>query len=86
MSSTLWIEAIPKIITYSINHVTIKVERLELGQKALVCVNFYDETHTMRYQTSLWMEGDDYQKWQTDEYVYSWVCQKLELTPLATTF
>lgn len=84
--TTYLIEPIEKVIVYEINHIKISINNLELNTKAIVVVNFYDRQSVLRDQQTLVMEGEDYQNWTTDTYVFNWVCQQLGLQPLPSTF
>lgn len=84
--TTYLIEPVEKVIVYEINHIKINISNLELNTKAIVVVNFYDRQSVLRDQQTLVMEGEDYQNWTTDAYVFSWVCHQLGLQPLPSTF
>lgn len=82
--TTTWIQPIEEVIVFKIDHITISITSLELGVKAGITTNFYDNTNTLRRQEFAIMEGEDYQKWETDDYVVQWVCQKYGLTAIIT--
>lgn len=84
--TTYLIEPVEKVIVYEMTHIKISINSLELNTKANVVVNFYDKQNNFVDQQNLIMEGEDYQNWTTDTYVFNWVCQQLGLNPLPSTF
>jgi hypothetical protein len=84
MSSSYLIQPVPKVITYYLHYITISVQQLQLNTQAIITVFLYDEKNVCRDTQVLTMEGQDYQNWTSDEYVFDWVCQQLGLKPLPT--
>lgn len=80
--TTTWIQPYEQVILYEIDHITISITSLELGVKAGITTNFYDRHNELRRQEFAIMEGEDYQKWTTDEYVVKWVCTKYGLVEI----
>lgn len=76
---TTWIQPYEQVITYYIDHIQISVSTLELGVKAGIVTDFYDAQNILRRQEFAVMDGEDYQKWETDDYVAQWVCNKYNL-------
>jgi hypothetical protein len=81
MSSTYRIQPVPKLITYFLSYLRIDVQHLVLDTKAILNVYIYDEKNVCRDTQVLIMEGEDYLNWNTDDYVFTWVCQQLGLSP-----
>ena len=82
MTSIYRIQPIEKTIIYNLVSISIYIQQLELNTKAVLTVYLYDETNVCRDTQILIMEGQDYQNWTSDEYVFDWVCQKLNLVPI----
>lgn len=83
MSSSYDIQPAPKTFTYTMTRISIATQTIVFDQSAVFAVMVYDNEGVCRDFQNLTMEGDDYQKWTTDDYVVSWVCKKLGFTPIA---
>jgi len=66
---------VPSVKNYDLMKVSVLV--LNLGLNATFSVQLYNAAGEYMDTQNLLMEGEDYQKWQNDAYVYEWVNQQL---------
>jgi hypothetical protein len=83
------ITPVDKIKSYKVDSFRVFVDGLILNKSARILVHFYENSYVNGYQDNkyvmgenLMLEGEDYQKWQDDEYIYDYVCNKFSLNRL----
>ena len=66
---------VPSVKVY--DFMRVNVLTINLGINALFSVQLYNAAGEFMENQNLWMDGEDYQKWTTDDYVYQWVNTQL---------
>lgn len=82
MSSYL-IQPYNQVVSYKIIRIEILISNMELGVKAGITTNFYDEIYQVRRSEFAILEGQEYQDWTTDDYLVNWVCNKYGIVILS---
>lgn len=71
------------IIVQELTSILINVETVNLFKSANIQVAYFDVNGNYIKMENLIMDGDDYKNWNNDDqYVYSYVYSKLNITPL----
>ena len=71
------------IIVQELTSILINIETVNLFKSANIQVAYFDVNGNYIKMENLIMDGDDYKNWNNDDqYVYSYVYSKLNITPL----
>ena len=73
------------IITRELYSIIINVESVQLFTSAQITVSYFDNNGMFIKIDRLTMEGEDYANWSNDDqYIYTYVYNTLNITPLPT--
>lgn len=68
-----------KTVTNEISSYYIAKVEVVPDTSAFISIQLQDSTQTFVGNMTMLMQGDDYQKWTTDDYLYSWIQQQIYL-------
>jgi hypothetical protein len=80
------IEPKEDIITRELYSIIISVESIQLFTSAQIAVSYFDTNGLFIKVDRITMAGEDYANWSNDDqYIYTYVYNKLNITPLPNT-